>query len=231
MIGWSDIISNSAMIYIDDVRLHEQLVANPAMFFRKMALYVSNALPLMSRPVELLNHLQNEMVEPQYSDVAWVSDESSLESATTIETGLTDYDLVNVAILDSAGNITPYTDFVYDSETGNVTFPQQTEVGIEYEIDFYKDGTFADLTATQMRLFGLAIAIVWDERFSRNWLNMQMKIKDSSFETVNESNYIEKVTERMEVNRRRFNDELRKYEQDIAYNKVVPNFIKKRELI
>ena len=67
----------------------------------------------------------------------------------------------------------------------------------------------------------MAIAIVWDERFSRNWLSITQKIKDSSFDTVNESNYMREVQSRLVTNRQLLNDELRKYEQDLAYSNTV----------
>ena len=229
--GWSDIISNSAMVIIDDVRLAEQLQASPALFYRRMSLYTKEALPMMSRPPELLSHLTNGMEEPSYDSYEWTSTPASTSAVTVVNTGLLNYELCSICIIHQDGSLEPYYDATYDDTTGDVTFPIQSESGINYTIDVYNDGEFPDLTETQMRLFGLAIAIVWDERFSRNWLNMQMKIKDSSFETVNESNYIEKVTDRMETNRRYFNDELRKYEQDVAYNRVVPNAIKTRVLI
>lgn len=222
MTGWSDIISNSAMVYIDDLRLTEQLAISPARFYRRMALFVQNALPLMSRPPELLEYLQSDRQDPLFADYDWTSTEESTTQTTVLETGLLNYDLCSVCIQTDDFQLTPYPDATYDPATGNVTFPIQEQSGIKYQIDFYTDGEFAELTATQMRLFGLAIAVVWDERFDRDWLADHMKIKDASFQTVNESNYIEKKSDRTERNRRAFNDELRKYEQDIAYSGTVP---------
>ena len=101
--------------------------------------------------------------------------------------------------------------------------PIQESAGIGYDFDFYTDGQFPDLSETQMRLFALAVAVVWDERFSRNWLNMTMKIKDESFETVNEANYTQQITKRLHDNRVSFNDELRAYEQLCAYTSAFKN--------
>ena len=130
-----------------------------------------------------------------------------------------------VSRADSRGNVTftPYTAAGYDSETGKVTFPVQAAAGTQYVLDFYTDGSFAQtLTATQQWLLGQAIALTWDERFSRNWLNMQPKVHDNSFTTVNEGTYTEKVTARMKSNRAAFFDALQKYEQDCAFQNVVP---------
>ena len=67
----------------------------------------------------------------------------------------------------------------------------------------------------------MGIAIIWDERFTRNWLDMTMKIHDDSFTVANESNYIKETTARLVKNRAEFAGELQKYEQDCAYYAVV----------
>lgn len=216
-------IIGEAMIYIDDVRLQEQLAANPALFYRRTSAYVSAAMPLLTSPPELYDHIANEYTEPEYDDFTWVSTEESTTEETAVDTGCIGYDLCSVVIRSEDGlTATPYpeSEYAYDSETGIVTFQSQEQDGIEYEIDFYKDGSVSDLSLSMKRLFGLAVAIVWDERFYRNWLNIQPKIKDSSFQTVNESTYIDKLTQRMVANRQAFQDELRKYEQVNAYRNV-----------
>ncbi len=224
MTALAEIISQ-AMIYIDDVRLQEQLDSNPALFFRRMSAYVSASMPLLSSPPELLEHIQSNYTEAQYDDFTWVStDESVISDVNEVDTGCIGYDICSVVMYSEDGMyVNPYTDFTYDKETGIVTFGIQELSGAEYEIDFYKDGEVADLTLSMKRLFGLAIAIVWDERLNNNWLSVTPKLKDSSFQTVNESNYIDKMSLRMTANRQRFQDELRKYEQNNAYKNVWKN--------
>ena len=68
-----------------------------------------------------------------------------------------------------------------------------------------------------------AVCVAWDEDFSRNWLNLQPKIHDSSFSTVNEANYMDKLSLRLRENRQSFNDELHKYEQLCAYKTMRSN--------
>lgn len=224
--SWMEVITNSAMTFIDDVRLQEDLAGNAAQFFRRMTLYVNAAIPLLSRPPELLRFLLDGLMQAEYDDVSWESTTESTSRETVVETGMTEFELFSCSVVrsDASGHVlvAPYNDAVYDSTTGRVTFPVQDSPGIEYSLDFYNDGRFSHmLTLTQIRLMGLAISCAWDERFSRNWLNMQMKIHDSSFETVNESNYIREVTARLRSNRAMLNDELRKYEQDCAFAKTV----------
>lgn len=218
----ADIVS-AAMIQIDDVRLTEQLTTSPAQFYRRMSAIVMQAMPLMSRPHEMLEKLQESLVSPTYGETSWVSTESSLEQETVVDTGAVNADICSVVqVVRSMGYIQylPYPAAVYDGETGNVTFPVQEQDGTEYLIDTYSDGSFADLTPTQMRLFALAIAVVWDERFSRNWLNMTVKVQDSSFSTTNEANHTAQITKRLHDNRIAFNDELRAYEQLCSYYTV-----------
>ena len=218
---WSDIIA-SAMQVINDERWQEQLATDPAQFYRAKSETVRMALPLLKRPPQLLQRLQNGMVVPLYADTEWVSTEASLTEETAVDTGMLGYDLMSCVVRVSGGtDILPYPGVTYDPETGIVTFPVQTEAGTEYELDFYTDGTFPDLTPSQMRLFALAVAVVWDEHFTRDYYDLTPKIHDTSFDTVNEANYIDKSNRRLHENRQSFNDELRSYEQMCAYLNAV----------
>lgn len=213
-------IIKEAMVYIDDVRLQEMISTNPALFYRKMNDYVSAAMPLLSSPPELLAHVEGGYVPAEFDDYEWTSTEESKQAATDVSTGCIGYELCSVVVVYDDGITAPYTDYEYNSETGVVTFAVQSTSGVKYEIDFYKDGSVWDLTYTMKRLFGLAIAIIWNERFSNQWLAITPKVKDSSFQTVNESNFMDKLTLRMIAMRQEFQDELRKYEQDNAYRNV-----------
>lgn len=227
---WAEIVA-AALIQIDDVRLEEQMVVSPAQFYRRMSAIIQQAMPLLSRPPELLTHLKTGMVLPVYDDFQWTSDEDSTDEPTEVDTGMVGYDLCSVTQRIQAPNgtisLVPYPAATYDPETGVVTMPDQDSANINYDFDFYTDGSFPDLTETQMRLFALAIAVVWDERFSRNWIGLTPKIHDDSFETVNEANYMAQVTKRLTENRIAFNDELRWYEQLCAYNGIFKNNLMK----
>ena len=216
-------VISQALIFIDAVRLTEILQVSPARFYRKMSAYVQAAMPLLNRPPELYGYISSEYVEPTYDASEWTSTYDSIGTQTVFESGMTGYELCSVTQRSADGLYEmPYTDFTYDPETGYITFGAQAQKDIQYEIDFYTDGSFADLSYTMMRLFALAVTTVWYDRFSNNWLNMQMKIHDSSFDTVNESNYIEKMTFRNKETKQAFAAELHKYEQDVAYNRTIP---------
>lgn len=215
--NFSEIVK-AATIIIDDVRDREQLSLNPAVFYRRYSGYIDAALPLLNRPPELYAHLRNNIVYSTFADASWTSTEDSTEATTEVDTGATGYELCSVMSIEEDGYAETYTDFTYDSETGIVTFGIQAQKGTAYEIDFYNDGSFkVDLTPAQIRLFALAISVVWNERFENDWLAIFPKNKDSSFKTQNESSYMSKLTERQIQYRQRLSDELRKYEQDVAY--------------
>ena len=218
MTGWSDIIAGTAMTLINDVRWREELAANPAQFFRAKSQYVSLALPMLSRPPELLAYLQAGMAPPQWADQEWTSTPESTTQETAISTGLLGFDLFSCSIISpGTGSVQPYRDAAYDPVTGIVTFPQQSAAGIIYSLDFYTDGQFPALTPSQTRLFGLAVAIVWDERFDRDFVSIQAKVHDRTFDVPNEANYMKQANARKIANRAALDDELRKYEQDCAF--------------
>lgn len=226
MTSWADIIA-AAMVLIDDVRLEEQLAVSPAQFYRRMVGWVNLAYPALSKPPEFLEYLKSGKVDPEYDDYLWTSTEESTEAETVVPTGKLAYELCSVTIRVSHPNgtvsLAPYPEATYDPETGNVTFPQQPSAGINYDIDFYTDGSFPDLTDKQMELAALSVAVLWDDRFARNFLAITPKIHDESFESPNEPQYMEKSGKRLRENTQAFYDKLRDYEQLCAYATVFRN--------
>lgn len=223
--AWQKVICESAMTFIDDIRLQEEMTTDSALFFRRMSLYMNLAIPMLNRPPELLVFLKTGLVTPTYDDAEWTSDAASLTGQTVVSTGKTGYAIFSCVRQIRDGQTVihiPYNAAVYDAETGSVTFPQQTEEGAVYLMDFYNDGSFAqDLSETLIRLLGMACACVWDDRFSGEWLANHAKIHDESFNAPNEGNYMTATTRKRDSNRMQFNGELRKYEQDVQYRSVV----------
>ena len=219
MTSWAE-IDAAAMLLIDDIRLQEQLSISPALYYRRMALFVTSAMPLLSRPPELLNYLVNGMQAPSYGEYEWISTDASTVSETVVATGMTGFDICSCIIIETLNDgrvLQTAYNVTYDPETGDVTFPIQSEPGIAYELDFYTDGTFADLSQAQIRLFALAVSLVWDERFTEAWLPRTPKINDSNFATVNEANWTEKQSQAHRRKAQDFYEELKAYEQLCAY--------------
>lgn len=222
----SEVISQ-ALVFIDDIRLTELLQVSPARFYRKMSADVHSAVPLLNRPPELFAYVSKDYVASIYDSASWVSTDDSVIGPVVFASGMTGYELASVTRRSEDGLYEePYTDFTYDADTGDITFAQQEKAGVAYEIDFYLDGSFAELSITMMRLFALAVTTVWYDRFKNNWFDMQMKRHDSSFDTVNESTYIEKMTYRVKEVKQAFASELHKYEQDVNYNRAIPKVMR-----
>lgn len=217
----AEIIANYAMVIIDDIRLREQAQINPALYLRRMSLYMDSAIPLFSRPPEVRTYLQNGLVKPTFADAVWISTEASKSEVTVVPVEAHyEYFSCTKVIFDDAGEASYvlYPDCQYDSENGTVTFPEQSESGVTFTMDFYTDGYFAhDLTETQKRILGFCIAYIWYQRFTTDWLNMQPKIRDKSFEVGPEHAHITANTGRLREIRMQLSEEMKKYEQDCAY--------------
>ena len=221
--AWSEII-RLAMVRIEDVRWNDELSISPAIFYRAKSDFVSSAIPMLNQPPKLLIYLQTGMVPPRYESAEWVSTEKSTVEEATVRTGITGYELCSVSRLSPDGKTMSRTDVgeSYDPDTGDITFPVQTEAGIVYSIDFYSDGQFQELSLYMKNLLAMATAVVWDEGFNRNWLDMKPKIKDSSFSTVNEANFMDKASDRLQNSRMNFYGELRRYEDTCSYLARIP---------
>lgn len=218
----SEVISNYAMVEINDQRLIEQKELNPALFLRRMTLYVKNGAAVFTEPPEVREWLKYS--EPQFADFLWRS--AASETPQVVKTGKTGYDIMSVQIntVQKNGQIVsaPYSEAEYDPETGDVTFPAGLQAGVEFQMDFYKDGYFAaELGEQEKRILGLCTAVVWYERFSNDWLNMQPKISDGSFSTAAESGHIRAMSERMRERRAALYDEMKKYSQNLTYRSTV----------
>ena len=165
---WSEIITDYAMVEIDDLRMRTELQDNPALFFRGMSLYMKNAIPYFNNPPEMQGWLKN--TPPSFADYCWTVPTDTAEE-TVVQTGQLGYELMSVQILSEEDNgvvgVTPYIGATYDSETGNVTFPAGLTEGTQFQMDFYTDGTFDnDLTEEEKRILGLCVDYVWNVRFS-----------------------------------------------------------------
>lgn len=221
--AWSEII-RLAMVRIEDVRWNDELSISPAIFYRAKSDFVQSAIPMLNQPPKLLLYIQTGLVSPRYESAEWTSTPESTEAEATVRTGITGYELCSVSQMSPDGNTMTQTSIgsSYDAETGEITFPVQTEAGISYSIDFYTDGQFQELSVYMKNLLAMATAVVWDERFNRNWLDMKPKIKDSSFQTINEANFMSKTSERLQNSRMNFYGELRRYEDTCSYLASIP---------
>lgn len=224
-----DVICNYALVEISDVRLQKEMQTNPARFFRKMSYYLLNAIPRFNRPPEAREWLK--FTAPLYDDYdLTVPDDYVVGTPLTVNTDLLEFDMVNAVKLAEDGfggyEYIPLTISSYDSATGIVILSAENalNVGDNISIDFYTDGYFdRDLDYRVLRILGLLVQLVWENRFINDFLNQQPKIKDRSFDVGNEANHMRASTERMRFLNHQVNSELRSFEQYCAYNLTVLN--------
>lgn len=217
MTKWSEIITDYALVEIDDIRLSEELAENPSAFFRKMSLYMKNAIPRFNRPHTMAERLVS--VPPHYDSYEWTADGSRL-----VKTGKTWYELCCACIIgeDQFRNptVTPIRDIEYVADYGMVRMPW-LEPGTKVTIDFYKDGYFREhLTPEEKRILGLCVQLVWEARFSGNWLDRTPKVKDKTFDMGSEANQMRANSDRFRMLENSLNQELNRFEQNLAYRKT-----------
>lgn len=217
----SELITDWALVEINDIRLDELLKENPALLLRKMWLYVKNAVPYFNNPPQMREWLR--YTAPKFDSYEWTAEASASESV--VETGLTGFSLMSVSKIwigsDGAVLSCPYYEANYDAETGNVTFPPGIADGTQFSVDFYADGSFEnDLGPEELRILGKCVALVWYEHFAADWLNMQPKITDKSFSTGSEANHTNAQTTRVNAYRAALNDEIRRYAQNVEYRRL-----------
>lgn len=218
---FSEIITDYAMVQIDDTRLQKLMAENPARFFRKMSMYMLNAVPMFVHPPEAREWLR--FTAPVYDDYTYTvtGDE---EGSAVVETGVTGFDLVCASYDadDGYGGImsvsVPVTQS--DPETGEVTLAIDGEIpaGTPIDIDIYTDGYFdRELAYDVKMILGLCVQYVWESRFANAFLTQAPKIKDRSFDTGSESNMTRANTERLRSLLDTLNDKMRAFEQRVTY--------------
>ena len=223
-----DVICNHAMVEIADVRLQTEMGISPAQFFRKMSLFLINAVPRFNRPPEAREWLK--FTAPNYDDMEYTVPDDYVSGDVVIETQSTGYDMASIVrkVEDGYGAIEyqPITNAVYDKETGTITIPDGTvSNGQELAIDFYTDGVFDRELGYDMKdILGLLVQYAWEFRFANDFILQQPKIKDRSFDVGNEANHMRASTERMRFLSERINQRLKSFEQNVEYrNKVIGN--------
>lgn len=222
MTGWSEIICDYAMLFINDDRMADKLKNNPARFFREMSLYMRSAIPRFNRPVEAAQWLKKGS-PPRFDSFLWTAPGDST-GPITVPTGITGYELCSVVLrgADRYGNPTESpVSLRYDPDTGDAILDSVIPGGV-YDMDFYADGVFEnELTSEMKRILGLCVQAVWEARFTSAWLPREAKVTDRSFTPPNEANWTRAQEEKRRSLEATLNEELRNYEQNCAYLNTV----------
>lgn len=222
---FADVICNHAMVEISDIRLQTDLSISAARFFRKMALYMFNAIPRFTRPPEARGWLK--YTAPQYTDYDYTVPDDYTEGDIEISTGITGFEMASVILVRPDGyggtEYVPVRSASYNAETGNITVPEgAANAGDHLAVDFYTDGYFdRELGYDMKSILGMLVQYEWERRFSNDYLLQQPKIKDRSFDVGSEASHMRAATERMKFLSERINQRLKAFEQNVAYQNVV----------
>lgn len=180
---FSDVITQYAMQFVDDVRWQEQLALNPAQFFRAKSQALIASVPRFNRPPTIQAYLGYTL--PSYDDFSYTVKEDDT-FPLEVDTGLKKFDLCSVGIVtvyeNGGAEYTPISNTSYDKVTGIVTITDSLEVGTSIDFDFYTDGIFLNtLDPTQQRILGLCMAYDWYYRMENAYLNVLNPITDKTF--------------------------------------------------
>lgn len=224
--SWSDIVTKYGTVFVDDIRMKELFENNPAKFFEETFYYMGAAIPRFNLPHQMISYLS--YTSPYFANYQWivptaednpVDGNAVTSEPTTLSTLKTGYEICSVVIYtqDQFGNPieTPYTQAAYDSVTGTVTFPAGLTEGTQFNLYFATDGYFDNKITDEMkRILGLAFQLVWENRFSGEWLARAAKITDKSFAPPNEANWTRAQEEKRRWIESSLNDEMWRYEQN-----------------
>lgn len=218
---FSEIITDYAMVMIDDERLSVLAKENPARFFRKMALYMQTAIPMFTHPPEARIWLR--YTPPTFDDATYtVTGEEGVSAA--VNTGITGYTLASAAYTmeDGYGGLmdVPVPVLESDPETGEIILAVSEDIPPDtvIDIDIYTDGVFdRELDSRIKRILSLFVQYAWYSRYMNDWLIVTPKIKDKSFDTGNESNLTRANNERARLLLDEAYGEMLRLEQDAYY--------------
>ena len=232
--AWSDVVTRYGNVFVDDARMKDKYAQCPAQFFDEAFYYFAAAIPRFNLPPQIIPYLTYS--KPYFSFFEYIvpsnaqggdgeagSEQDTEPQPTTeptvVQTDKFGYEICSVIIYstDQFGNPieTAYTDAVYDSVSGEVTLPSGIIPGTVFRMHFAIDGYFTNpLTQEMKRLLGLAFQLVWENRFTGEWLPRAAKVSDKSFSPPNEANWTRAQEEKRRGMEASFNDEMWRYEQN-----------------
>lgn len=223
---WATVITRYTSI--NDQRLDETARTVPALYYATMAGYMTIAIPRFTNPPGMQEYLVGTEANRLAEDYISPAEQTG---GTVIATGKQGYDICSAVIVadDDMGNpvFTPI-DVVYDSVAGTVTYSGDLAEGEKITMYFYADGEFENTLSPEiMRILGLCLQLAWESRYIADWLNRTPKVQDKTFTLPNAANQERADTERIKALTENLNDEMRRYEQNLAYRNTMPREGKK----
>lgn len=223
---WATVITRYTSI--NDQRLEDTARTVPALYYATMAGYMALAIPRFTNPPSMQEYLAGTEADMLTEDYVSPSEQSG---GAVIATGRQGYDICSAVTVseDDMGNpvFTPI-DVEYDGEAGTVTYAGELAEGERITMYFYTDGEFENTLSPEiMRILGLCIQLAWECRYVADWLNRTPKVQDKTFTLPNAANQERADTERIKALSDNLNDEMRRYEENLAYRNTMPKEKKK----
>ena len=233
------VITEYCAIQVEDINLQTLAQEDPPLYARRMWGHLRAGIPLFTLPATMQTYLLGtetnpKLTEPKCDSYLYTVEIEAVENIT-IELGdeYIGYELFccRLRTYDDFGNvILTNTDIAsYDPEAGIVTLQASVEKpipqGMEFDMDFYTDGAFANtLSPEMMSILGDCFAVIWQTNFNNNFLSNVSKVEDPSFKEQNRANKIRSDTERLQAMRTQLAEQMRRYEQNLVQHKTIPNW-------
>ena len=223
--------------YVNDINLQEKAQEDMPLYARIMWGLIKASIPLFVIPRNIQQYLVGtsenpNLIEPTFDSVTKTVVQL-LNTDTVVPLGeqYANYELFccRQRVTDNFGNVyyVLAPNVTYDETTGNITIAASEEnpipAGTVYEIDFYTDGYFKNtLSNEQMLILGYCFQVIWQTRFNNDLISNISKIEDKSFTEQNRANKMNADTNRLDSIRRQLAEQMRSYEQNLAYQKTFP---------
>ena len=224
-------------VYVDDIRLSELAETDFPLWARNMWFYAKAAIPLFNMPPEMVDYLIGDANNPKLTEPKFASATYTVDADTesplviTLDQSFYNYQYfcVRQRVTAALGNVDYLpANAAYDPEPATITITSDGTIpqGTVYEMDFYTDGYFVnDVSAQMANILGMCFQVVWTDRFNTDWLSNVTKVEDKSFFEQNRSNKMRADTDRLNQVRSKLSEEMRRYEQNLYYGKMVFNKI------
>lgn len=205
--------------YINDIRFKKLAKDNASLYSWRTWAYLRPAISLFDNPSTMYDYLTKDMIEPKFDSYIYQIETAGTQTITLGEE-YKGYELFDAIQVDEDGEYYVMENCTYDSENATITITNAVEGDI-YQFDFYKDGYFAkDLTGEQMNILGICFSLIWELRFSNDFIAMTPKLEDKTFAEQNRAHKILADNARIKEIKTFLNETMNKYAQNIVIRKI-----------
>lgn len=226
------VLTEYCTVYVDDERLNELRVSNMPVYANTLMTYFRPAITRFSIPNTMQDYLvgstgeHKNIIESRFGTYRFVAEDNISEYTVSLGEEYIGYELFAASEIKRNGIGELYTipahNAEYNSATGDIVLHGDIAKGTIYDFDFYSDGAFKNsLTMEIMNILGLCFQLVWENRFSENWLDRVPQIDDKSFSVQNKANKQNADTARLKELSNNLYSAMRRYEQKQYYKHIV----------